>query len=124
MAATSLAEDSVIEKELEKKLGEFRKRLSKQEDATFKFTTLNQLRAAVRDTQEKQASKGEAMNLTRIQRFLEAFNQFGSIIEVFLNSSEFVAFVWGPMKFLLQVRAPHFSLLSPWSEVLGAPTAP
>ena len=44
------------------------------------------------------------MNLTRIKAFLEAMEQFEQIVNVFLNVNDFVAFIWGPIKFLLQVR--------------------
>lgn len=43
------------------------------------------------------------MNLTRIQRFLEGMEQLGKVIDIFLNTSEVLAFVWGPIKFLLLV---------------------
>ena len=44
------------------------------------------------------------MNLSRILGFLEAMNQFGKVVEVFLNTSDILAFVWGPVKFILLVR--------------------
>lgn len=43
------------------------------------------------------------MNLVRLESFLEAMDQFGNVIDAFLNASLFVGFVWGRMKFLLQV---------------------
>jgi hypothetical protein len=52
------------------------------------------------------------MNLTRIRRFLEAMDQYGKVIEVFLNDSSMLCVVWGPMKFCLQVR----SFQTRWSE--------
>jgi hypothetical protein len=45
----------------------------------------------------------EMMNLSRIRSCLEAMDQFGKVIEIFLNVSDAVAFVWGPMKLLLLV---------------------
>ncbi|KAI4607899.1 hypothetical protein J4E83_009443 [Alternaria metachromatica] len=42
----------------------------------------------------------EAMNLARVKSCLEAMHQFGQVIEIFLNVSDAVAFVWGPMKFI------------------------
>lgn len=39
----------------------------------------------------------------RLNSFVEAMNQFGKVIEVFGNTNIFVAFVWGPLKFILQV---------------------
>jgi hypothetical protein len=31
-------------------------------------------------------------------------DQYSKVIEVFLNASSMLCFVWGPMKFCLQVR--------------------
>jgi hypothetical protein len=53
--------------------------------------------------QRNQEARSETMNLARIQTCLEAMHQFGQVIEIFLNVSDAVAFVWGPMKFLLLV---------------------
>src|ERR1700680_4347709 len=60
----------------------------------------------------EQGRRKELMNLTRIRRFLEAMDQYGKVIEVFLNDSSMLCVVWGPMKFCLQVRP----LQTRWSE--------
>lgn len=97
---------SPVEKGFQECLKKFKARLSKREHDNFKLTTLEDLRQAVLQIQEKQAARSESMNLPRVLGFLEGFKQFGLVVEVFLNSSEFVAFIWGPMKFLLQVCLP------------------
>lgn len=84
-------------------LSKFKKRLTQNELDDFQFTTLEDVRLEMARIQVEQASRKEMMHMPRIQSFLEAMDQFGKVIEVFLNCSEFVAFVWGPMKFLLQV---------------------
>lgn len=38
-----------------------------------------------------------------LARFLEGMETQGRVVDVFLNASLTVAFVWGPIKFLLQV---------------------
>lgn len=43
------------------------------------------------------------MHMGRITSFLEAMEQFGKVIEVFLNVADMLAFVWGPVKLLLLV---------------------
>lgn len=93
-------------------LSSFKKRLTQNELHDFQFATLEDVRLEMARIQAAQASRKEMMNMPRIQSFLEAMDQFGKVIEVFLNTSEFVAFVWGPIKFLLQVRSkpkPHIS---------------
>lgn len=84
-------------------LNKFKTRLSKDEEAEFQLTSLEDVQNAILRIQKAQSARKEMMNFTRIQSFLEATKQFGAVIEVFLNTNEFVAFVWGPMKFLLQV---------------------
>jgi hypothetical protein len=86
-------------------LSNFKKRLNQKELEDFKFATLEDVEREMDRIQREQANRKEMMNMPRIQSFLEAMDQFGKVIEVFLNSSDFVAFVWGPIKFLLQVRS-------------------
>lgn len=88
----------------------FKKRLTPKEEEDFQFATLQDVHNAINRIQKEQAARYEMMNMARIQSFLEGMDQFGKVIEVFLNTSEFVAFVWGPLKFVLQVwRQAHFS---------------
>jgi hypothetical protein len=83
---------------------DFKKRLRPGEEAQFRITTLNDLEIAVNDIQEKQRKSKTAQNLNRIKPFLQAMGQYQDIIEVFLNTSSMLCFVWGPMKFILLVR--------------------
>lgn len=82
-------------------VAKFSSRLTKKEYENFKFSTLDELRIALDAKQKDQGKRGEMMNLPRIQSFLEAMEQYGSVIEVFLNASSVLCFVWGPMKFIL-----------------------
>src|SRR5947207_3845785 len=104
MAGANPNNPNGVEKGFQDALSKFKLRLSPREYASFKFTTLKDLRQEVLRIQAKQALKSECMNLTRVEAFVEGFRQFGEVVEVFLNTSEFVAFVWVPMKFILQVR--------------------
>ena len=84
-------------------LSRFQKQLTEKECESFGVTKLKDVKKEIIDIQKKQESLKKIMDLTRIQGFLEAMNQFGKVIEVFSNSSILVAFVWGPVKFILQV---------------------
>jgi hypothetical protein len=53
--------------------------------------------------QQEQDGRKKMMNMCRIQVCLETMQQFGKVVEVFLNVSDALAFIWGPMKFVLQV---------------------
>jgi molecular chaperone GrpE (heat shock protein) len=84
-------------------LANFKKRLTPKEQDDFQFVTLNDVRETALRIQREQEQVKMMMNMSRIESFLEAMDQFGKVLEVFLNASNFVAFVWGPVKFILQV---------------------
>jgi hypothetical protein len=85
-------------------LSNFKKRLTQKELDAFSFSTLEDVHKEIDRIQSEQGSQKQMMNMTRLQSFLEAMDQFGQVIEVFSNASLFVAFIWGPVKFILQVR--------------------
>jgi hypothetical protein len=98
MASTS------TEKTFEGILEDFKKRLTAKELQNFQFVTLNDVRETAIRIQNSQEQLKEMRHMKRLESFLEAMDQFGKVIEVFVNASGYVAFVWGPMKFILQVR--------------------
>ena len=85
-------------------VNKFRVRLSAEENSDFQETTYEQLCQTVFRIQQEQEYAKSMMNLNRIQSCIEALNEFGKVVEVFLNVS-YVSFVWGPIKFLLLVRS-------------------
>ncbi len=91
-------------------LADFKKNLTTEEVQDFQFVTLNDVRKTVLRIQKDQENLKSMMNMTRLESFLEAMNQFGKVIEVFGNANIFVAFVWGPLKFILQVIFHHLPL--------------
>jgi hypothetical protein len=86
-------------------LTSFRNRLTQKELENFQFTTLKDVRDTIDEIQKQQEVQKDMMNMKRLQSFLEAMEQFSKIIEIFLNVSDAVAFIWGPLKFLLQVAS-------------------
>jgi hypothetical protein len=92
-----------IEDNFKQVLEDFKKRLKPDERASFSITTLGDLQNAAKDLQERQRKSKTAQNLKRIEPFLQAMAQYKEIIEVFLNTSSLLCFVWGPMKFMLLV---------------------
>ena len=94
---------ATIEDGFKRVLADFKKRLKPEEEARFALTTLADLEKAANDLQEKQRRSKTAQNLKRIEPFLQAMAQYKGIIEMFLNTSSILCFVWGPMKFMLLV---------------------
>lgn len=78
----------------EQALSQFRAALGKDDLEDFRCTTLEDLQRAVLDIQSKHAAPRKLKNMTRLSGFLEAMKQFGNVVEVFLNVSEILAFVW------------------------------
>ncbi|KAI1777216.1 hypothetical protein F4818DRAFT_409587 [Hypoxylon cercidicola] len=83
-------------------------RLTKTEEAEFQITSLKELQDCVQTIQKDQERKKRMMYMKRLDPFLQTMEQYGKVIDVFVNSSELLAFVWGPMKFIL-IMARTFS---------------
>jgi len=94
----------VLSTGFEKALKAFERRLTPNEKAQFKATSLDDLKVTILSIQADQRSRKQMMNMSRVKSFLEAMEQFGKVIEVFLNVNNILSFVWGPMKLLLLVR--------------------
>jgi len=86
----SHADVAAFERVLEKFKGE----LKKKDKDNFKMTTIEDLQQAIGQLQKKQLTDRRIQNMTRLKRFVEAIEQYGKVVEIFCNSSEFVAFVW------------------------------
>ncbi|RDW70893.1 uncharacterized protein DSM5745_08404 [Aspergillus mulundensis] len=97
-------------------LDKFRLKITPDEALDFQLTTVDDLKSAIKDLQAEQMAERKMRNLRRVQNFVLAMEQFEQIISVYLNASEFVGFVWGPMKFILLVASSYAAALD---AVLG-----
>ncbi|KAI8630498.1 putative zinc finger protein [Xylariaceae sp. FL1651] len=89
----------------DKALGEFKEGLRRREIEDFKTTTLKELNTTIRQLQAKQHAQRRLQDLNRLQPFLKAIEQYGELVDRFYSNNEIVAFVWGPVKFLLQTTS-------------------
>ena len=87
----------------QKTLTSFKNRLTGSELQEVQCDSLSDLYVIINRIQQEQRDQKQLMNLNRIKLFLEAMQQYEQVINVFLNAHNFVAFIWGPIKFLLQV---------------------
>ncbi|KAK4221419.1 hypothetical protein QBC38DRAFT_492123 [Podospora fimiseda] len=76
--------------------------LSKKTVQNFEGTTAEDVKLVVAEIQDRQISSNQQRYLGRLKPFLASLQQYGKVIEVFVNVNEVLAFVWGPMKFMLQ----------------------
>lgn len=103
---------SFVSEAFETALTGFKSRLTDKELKDFQGTKVEDIKYEIQRIQDGHENLKQNMNMNRIKSFLEAMEQFGKILDVFLNASQFVAFVWGPLKFMLMVgKLPAFSNL-------------
>jgi hypothetical protein len=75
-------------------LSRFTASLTAEEVAQFKLASLDDVRHVAGEIQRDQATRRDMMNLSRIEAFLEGMSQYGRVVEVFLNVSPVIVFVW------------------------------
>jgi hypothetical protein len=93
----------------ERELKSFKAHLTPVEQSSFNGTTLEDVRLTVASIQKTQISDRTNRNVARLRNFLEAIESYGKVLDVFVNINEVVAFVWGPIKYLLLVSMPSVS---------------
>lgn len=68
--------------------------LSQDEIRNFQSTSLEDLKLQMSVIQNDQRKSKKLCYMKRLEPFLNALEQYGKIIEVFLNVADFLAFVW------------------------------
>lgn len=86
---STLCEHQVLEYQLEK----------------FVDTTARDVKSDILQIQHAREQDKSLMNLSRLESFVTAFEQFNEVCEAMeLGNPELSCFIWGPPRFILQVR--------------------
>ena len=75
-------------------LARFKSHLSPAEQEEFGVTSLEDVQRTIAQIQQIQGSEKKMRNLTRIKASIEAMEEYGKVVEIFLNVSDIIAFVW------------------------------
>lgn len=75
-------------------LDDFKAQLTVKELDEFKFASLDGLRATIKLIQKEQEAKRRMQHMRRLEPFLRTMEQYGTVLEVFVNTSETLAFIW------------------------------
>ncbi|KAF7554205.1 hypothetical protein G7Z17_g3062 [Cylindrodendrum hubeiense] len=68
--------------------------LTSKQALAFQNTTLDDVKDTIATIQQKQISSGRQQWIRRLEPFLASMEQYGKVIETFLNVSEALAFIW------------------------------
>lgn len=82
------------EDSFQRALRTFKNSLSPDLAKEFSIGSLQDVQTVCMKIQEEQGQDGCLRGLKRIESFIEAMDQLGKSIEVFVNASELVCFVW------------------------------
>ncbi|KAF8424842.1 hypothetical protein EV426DRAFT_701102 [Tirmania nivea] len=96
-------------------LKRFQNGLTSKEIDDFKATTIANVWDKACELQREQSRRGSMQNMARIRPFIDGLTKYSGVIEVFVQAEpDIMAFIWGPLKFLLQIAsrfADHFEKL-------------
>lgn len=87
---------SAIVSTFEKALTAFKTKagLTQAELKDFQLTSLDDLKLQISIIQDDQRKSKKLRYLKRLGPFLDTMEQYGKIVEVFLNVSDIIAFIW------------------------------
>ncbi|KAI1736489.1 hypothetical protein F4680DRAFT_432296 [Xylaria scruposa] len=98
-------------KAFDRALQRFRDGLTKEQQKQFEASSLDEVDAEIQNIQSRLGSMKKLRSLGRLSKFLEAMTQIEQLVQIFLNVSEVVAFVWGPIKLALLVASARVETL-------------
>ena len=81
----------------------FQANLTDKQRREFRGCSLKEVEDTIKAVEARLGSQRQQRNMQRVSKFLEGMNQLGKVIEVFVNCDSTVAFIWGPIKFVLLV---------------------
>ncbi|KAL9562958.1 hypothetical protein ACKAV7_012909 [Fusarium commune] len=87
----------------EKSLDLFRRELSDDQIKQIDGANQKTVTDTIQEIQNKLGRRKDLCKLTRVQRFLHAMEHIEKLVTIFLNASDFVAFIWGPIKLALMI---------------------
>ncbi|KAF3182233.1 hypothetical protein TWF751_007276 [Orbilia oligospora] len=102
---------SLVGEGFEKSLEKFRQRLSPEQRQQFSFSSLDDVRAEMRKLQDQLGPQKKLRSFNKMKRFLEGMKQVEQLVQIFLNTSDVVAYVWGPIKLALMVASTRIETL-------------
>ncbi|KAI0198195.1 hypothetical protein F4808DRAFT_452139 [Astrocystis sublimbata] len=96
-------------------------RLSKDELQHFSLSKFDDVQRVIAGIQQQQEKSRRLMYLKRIEPFLKMMTEYGKVVDTFVNASTLLAFIWGPMKFIIMVSstlpAAFASLLKMYEQI-------
>jgi hypothetical protein len=89
---------------LEDALEGFRSSITDRQMERFAITTLRDVKLTIIAIQSDGEKSKSLMNFTRLSAFLDAFEQFDGVCRAMdIENPDISAFIWGPLRFILDV---------------------
>ncbi|WZH47704.1 Vegetative incompatibility HET-E-1 [Fusarium acuminatum] len=94
---------SIQSRSFERSLEQFRRELSDTEMKEIGGANQKSLEATIQKIQRQLGREHGLCKLTRVEALVRAMKNIEELVTIFLNVSEVVAFIWGPIKLALMV---------------------
>jgi hypothetical protein len=98
---------ATIDMEFRQVVDAFKTQLTSEELPYFQFNGVGDVLQTLESIQQKHAAQKRLTFMKRVDPFVKTIMAFGKIVEVFLNVSEILAFVWVRFMDLLGVHLDH-----------------
>ncbi|KAK8130901.1 hypothetical protein PG984_007339 [Apiospora sp. TS-2023a] len=110
---------SALKREFDRAITEFKRDsgLSREQLDQFQFSSFDDLLPTMDGIQRKQAQDKRLRYMRRLDPFLKSMKEYEKVIEVFLNASEVLAFVW--VRSLLPIVRESLPILSSYQSLFS-----
>lgn len=98
----------------------FRDELTPKEDHEIRTTSWQDVQHAIVDIERQLAARQCLRNLDRISPYLKAVEGYGTVVEIFCNSSSFVPYVWASnLLLVIGESRGQYAYLATYNRVLS-----
>lgn len=102
---------AAAETTIKKALDQLKSTLSAEDARMFSDTSLRDIWLEAREIEKEQGARTDLKNMRRVQPLLQCLESYAGIIEVFCQGYAPMAFVWGPIKLMLQLARNHSNVM-------------
>ncbi len=98
---------AVARRALEAAFRDLEHTISPAESRNFVSTTLDDVRNAALDLERQLAARQSLRNMRRLEPLFQGLHHYSKVIEVLCNGTEFLPWVWAPIKLILKISSDY-----------------
>ena len=97
---------------IEQAFKDLEKTICPADSVDFASTTIDDVRKAALAVERQLAARGSLRNMRRLEPLFQGLDHYRNVIDVLCNGTDYLPWIWAPIKLILKVRLDHCNIES------------